>query len=55
MFLKLEQLEKKMLKLDLRTDKNDVDIQRVFEALKKLLNPPQEIREPIGYKINKND
>jgi ribosomal protein L23 len=41
--LKLEQLEKK-------ATGHDQDIQLIFEALKKLLNPPQEPRQRIGFK-----
>ncbi len=41
--LKLEQLEKKV------TGQN-ADIQIIFGALKKLLNPPQEPRRRIGFK-----
>ena len=41
--LKLEILEKK-------ATGNDADIQMIFEALKKLLNPQQEPRPRIGFK-----
>ncbi len=41
--LKLEQLEKKV-------NGQNADIQIVFGALKKLLNPPQEPRQRIGFK-----
>ena len=41
--LKLEQLEKK-------ATAHDADIQMIFEALKQLLNPPQEPRKRIGFK-----
>ncbi len=44
--LKVEQMEKKMTK-------HDDEIQMIFEALKELLNPPQEPRTPIGFKIGK--
>lgn len=48
--LKLEQLEKKIIKQDSRTRKNEKDIQLIFGALKELLNPPQEPRPRIGYR-----
>ncbi len=32
--------------------RNSEDIQLIFEALKQLLNPPQESRKQIGYKRN---
>jgi phage regulator Rha-like protein len=41
--LKLEKLEKKAIA-------HDADIQMIFEALKQLLNPPQEPRQRIGFK-----
>jgi phage regulator Rha-like protein len=43
--LKLEQLEKKVTA-------HDQNIQVIFTALKKLLNPPNPPREPIGFKRN---
>lgn len=42
--LKLEQLEKQV-------SQNNEDVQLIFEALKQLLNPAQEERKPVGYKI----
>lgn len=41
--LKLERLEK-----DVKENKEDIAL--IFEALKKLLNPPQEPRKRIGFK-----
>lgn len=41
--LKLEQLENKV-------SQHDENIQMIFEALKQLLNPPQEPRKRIGFK-----
>ena len=48
--LKMEQLEKKMIKQDGKMKQYEKDIQLIFEALKKLLNPPQEPRLRIGFK-----
>jgi len=48
--LKMEQLEKNLLKQDEKTNKHEEEIQLIFNALKKLLNPPQEPRKAIGYK-----
>ena len=42
--LKLEQLEKQVVE-------NSDDIQAIFSALKQLLNPPQEPRPSIGFKL----
>ena len=42
--LKLEQMEGQVVQ-------NSEDIQMIFEALKQLLNPAQEERKPVGYKI----
>ena len=50
--LKMEQLEKKILKQDEKTNKHEEEIQLIFNALKQLLNAPQEPREPIGFKTN---
>lgn len=50
--LKLEQIEKNMILQDNRTNQNEHDIQIIFNTLKQLLNPPQEPREPIGFKIS---
>jgi phage regulator Rha-like protein len=48
--LKLEQVEKKMLKQDNKMKKYEDDIQMIFEALKQLFSPPQEPRRSIGFK-----
>jgi phage regulator Rha-like protein len=48
--LKMEQVEKKMMQQDGKMRQYDKDIQLIFEALKKLLNPPQEPRKRIGFK-----
>jgi hypothetical protein len=42
--LKLEQMEKQVIA-------NSDDIQNIFVALRELLNPPQETRPPIGFKL----
>jgi hypothetical protein len=41
--LKLEQLENQVVQ-------NSEDIRMIFTALKELLNPPNPLREPIGFK-----
>ena len=48
--IKLEQLEKKMLKRDARIKKSEEDIQMIFAALKELLDPPQELRPRVGFR-----
>lgn len=52
-FMKLEQLEMNLLKLDHRVDKHQEEIQTIFRILKQLLNPPIEPRKRIGFKIEK--
>lgn len=52
-FLKMEQLENKFLKQDEKTKKHEEEIQLIFNALKKLLNPTRAPREPIGFKSKK--
>ncbi|HEV7780051.1 MAG TPA: ORF6N domain-containing protein [Chitinophagaceae bacterium] len=42
--LKLEQLEKQVTQ-------NSDDIHNIFVALRELINPPQEPRPPIGFKL----
>ena len=48
--VKLEKIENELMKQDGRTAKNEDKIQMIFEALKQLLNPPQEPRKRIGFK-----
>jgi hypothetical protein len=48
--LKLEQVEKNMMKQDGKMKKYEEDIQIIFKALKQLLNQPQQPRERIGFK-----
>lgn len=51
--LKLEKIEKELIKQGSRTAKNEEDIEMVFTALKQLLNPLNPPREPIGFKQHK--
>lgn len=51
---KLEQLEKKLMKQDGRSDKHEAGIQLLFEAIEELrehVQPPNEPRKRIGYKL----
>lgn len=48
--IKLEQMEKGLMKQDARIGKSEEDIQLIFTALKQLLNPPQEPRSRIGFR-----
>lgn len=48
--LKMEQLEKTILKQDAKVNKHEEDIQLIFNALKQLLNPPQEPGKSMGFK-----
>jgi hypothetical protein len=50
--IRIEQIEKKMLKQGSKMKKHDEDIQMIFEALKQLLDPPHEPRPGIGYRRN---
>jgi hypothetical protein len=50
--LKLEQVEKNMIKQDGKMKKFDEDIRIIFTALKQLLNPPQPPRRRIGFNLN---
>jgi hypothetical protein len=51
--LKLEKIENELYKQGNKTEKNETDIQMIFAALKRLLNPPNTPREPIGFKVRK--
>ncbi len=53
--LKMEQLEHGLLQQANRSDKHDEEIQLVFKALKQLLNPSLEPRDPIGYKMGEQN
>jgi hypothetical protein len=48
--LKMEKVEKNMMQQDGKMKQYEKDIQVIFEALKQLLNPPQEPRKRIGFK-----
>jgi hypothetical protein len=48
--LKLEKIEKELMKQDSKTAKNEDNIQLIFGALKKLINPPPQPRKRIGFK-----
>ena len=48
--LKLEKVEKTMIKQDGKMKKYEEDIEIIFKALKQLLNPSQPPRERIGFK-----
>src|SRR6186713_1996807 len=45
--VKLEKIEKKMLEQDVKNNKHEEELQIVFDALKQLLDPPQEPRKRI--------
>jgi len=48
--IKLERMEKKMIKQGGKLQKHDQEIRLIFEYLKKLLHPPQEPRPRIGFR-----
>ena len=48
--LKLEALERKMMKQDSKIGKHDKEIQMIFTYLKKLLGTEKQERKRIGYK-----
>ena len=52
--LKMERLEKKLMKHDEKMNKYGEEIQLIFAYLKELLNPPNPPRERIGFKISKD-
>ncbi|OFY70027.1 MAG: DNA-binding protein [Bacteroidetes bacterium RIFCSPLOWO2_12_FULL_37_12] len=50
-FLKLEQLEKKLMKQDEKMNKHNEEIQLIFSCLKELINPPNPPRRRIGFRF----
>jgi phage regulator Rha-like protein len=48
--VKLEQIEKKLLQHDVGINKQEEDVRLIFQALKQLLNPPEEPRARIGFR-----
>jgi phage regulator Rha-like protein len=48
--VKLEQVEKQLLKQDIKIEKHEEEIQVIFQTLKELINPPQEPRPRIGFR-----
>jgi hypothetical protein len=50
--LRLEQVEKRMLKQGNKMKKYEADIQMIFQVLKQLLTPPIKPRPKIGFRRN---
>lgn len=48
--IKVEEIEKQLMKHDQKLKTVEDDIQTVFSALKELLNPPQAPRARIGFR-----
>ena len=49
--LRLEKLEKETLTQGKKMTEHEVEIQAIFEALKQLLQTPEQPRQKIGYKV----
>ena len=49
-FLKLEQLEKRMMYQDKKIDKNEDDVRVIIETLKKLVGTAKERRPVVGFR-----
>jgi len=60
-FIKLEQIEKQLLKTERRVELNDKDIESIFDAINQLIaKEDDKLIEPkdipkIGFKINPSD
>ena len=54
-FLKMENYEKKFLKHDKKLSKHEKEIQIIFDALKRLINPRIPPRKRIGYRMTKDN
>ena len=50
LILKIEQLEKNMMKQNQKNHKYDEDIDMIFNALKQLIHQKNEPRKRIGFK-----
>ena len=50
MFIKLEEMEKKLINQSGKMKKNEEDIRVIFTVLKKLFQPPNEARTRIGFR-----
>ena len=53
LMLKMEEIEKKFLNHDVKLKSFELEIQLIFQALKKLLDPAKPERKKIGFKIKK--
>lgn len=53
--IKLEQLEKQVLKQDSRLSKSETEMQMIFTALKELLDPKTAPLRKIGFRHKKED
>ena len=53
--LKMEEIEKKFLQHDRKIKSFELEIQLIFQALKKLLDPAKPEREKIGFKNKKDE
>jgi hypothetical protein len=53
-FLKMEIFEKTFLKHNKKLSKHEKEIQIIFAALKRLINPPISPRKRIGFRITKD-
>lgn len=53
--LKLEQVEKQIMKQDGKLKKHEKEMQMIFTALKELLNPKTEPSRKIGFKRKEED
>ena len=49
-FLRLEQLEKRMMHQDKKVNKNEEEVRVIIETLKKLINTAKEPRPVIGFR-----
>jgi hypothetical protein len=50
LIVKIEQIEKNLLKQGGRMQKNEEDIQIIFKTLKALLKPPNDSRPRVGFR-----
>ena len=46
-----KELAKKLKELEQKTDKHDMEIQAIFEAIRKLMTPPKKTKRKIGFAV----
>jgi hypothetical protein len=46
-----KELTQKLLELERKLQKHDVEIQSIFEAIRQLITPPEKPKRQIGFRV----